>query len=182
VLLDSSGLCAEARRLDGKKFPEVTTDIVQLSERKAHTLRGSRKDWPVGIMLAPEYQKSLETILVVEGGPDYLAALHFSLKQRKTGILPVAILGRGQGLRGLHPDSIEHFRGRRVRIYPHDDPDGGSYRSALRWAKQLRDVGAEVDFFTFKGMRKTNGDLVKDLNDCVELAPELLSKLRELFP
>jgi hypothetical protein len=182
VLLDSSGLCAEARRLDGKNFPAVTTDDVQLSERKAHTLRGSRKDWPVGILPAAEYQKSAETVLLVEGGPDYLAALHFSLKQRKTGILPVAILGRGQGLRGLHPDSIEHFRGRRVRIYPHDDPDGGSYRSALRWAKQLRDVGAEVDFFTFKGLRKTNGELVKDLNDCVELAPELLSKIEELFP
>jgi hypothetical protein len=182
VLLDASGLCAEARRLDGKKYPAVTTDNVQLSERKAHTLRGSRKDWPVGILPAAEYQKNVETILAVEGGPDYLAALHFSLKQRKTGILPVAILGRGQGLRGLHPDSLEHFRGKRVRIYPHDDTDGGSYRSALRWAKQLRDVGAEVDFFTFKGLCKADGSRVKDLNDCTELAPEHAHRLEELFP
>jgi len=182
VLLDSSGLCAEGRRLNRMPYPAVSANNFQLSERKAHTLRGSRKDWPVGILPAAEYQKSVESILLVEGGPDYLAALHFALERRETGSLPVAILGRGQGLRGLHPDSLEHFRGRRVRIYPHDDPDGGSYRSALRWAKQLRDVGCEVDFFVFKGLRKPNAQAAKDLNDCVELAPECLSKLEELFP
>jgi hypothetical protein len=85
-------------------------------------------------MPAVEYRKSVEAILLVEGGPDYLAALHFALAQKRTGVLPVAILGRGQGLRGLHPESLEHFRGRRTRIYPHDDPDGRSYQSALRWA------------------------------------------------
>jgi CHC2 zinc finger len=182
VLLDASGLCAEGRRLNRRPYPAVKSEKVELRERKAHTLRGSRKDWPVGIVPAAEYQKSVEIILLVEGGPDYLAALHFALRQRKTGILPVAILGRGQGLRGLHPDSLENFRSRRVRIVPHDDPDGGSYQAALVWCQQLRKLDCEVDLFTFKGLHKVGGSAVKDLNDCVQLVPELLSKLEELFP
>jgi len=182
VLLDSSRLCAEGRRLNRKPYPAITNGEIQLGERKAHALRGSQKNWPVGILPATEFRKSVEIIELVEGGPDYLAALHFALKQGKKGVLPVAILGRGQGLRGLHPGSLEYFRGRRVRIVPHDDPDGSSYQSALRWAKQLREIGAEIDFFTFKGLRKTNGMPVNDLNDCVELAPGQLSKLEELFP
>jgi CHC2-type zinc finger protein len=182
ALLDSSGLCAEGRRLNRKPYPAITKGKVQLSERKAHTLRGSRKDWPVGIMPAAEYRKSVDAILLVEGGPDYLAALHFALQQRKTGILPVAILGRGQGLRGLHPDSLEHFRGQQVRIVPHDDPDGGSYQAALVWCRQLGKLDCEVDLFAFKGLRKANGERCKDLNDCVELAPEQINTLEELFP
>jgi hypothetical protein len=182
VLLDSSGLCAEGRRLNRRPYPAIANGKVQLGERKAHTLRGSRKDWPVGIVPAAEYRKSAETILLVEGGPDYLAALHFALRQRKTGILPVAILGRGQGLRGLHPDSLEHFQRRRVRICPHNDSDGLGIAHALRWSKQLQQVGCEVDFFVFNGLHKADGSPAKDLNDCTELAPQSVSKLEELFP
>jgi hypothetical protein len=179
VLLDKSGLCAEGRRLNRKPYPAVANG--KLGERKAHTLRGSRKDWPVGILPAEEYRKSAEAFLLVEGGPDYLATLHFALTQKRTGVLPVAILGRGQGLRGLHPDSLDHFRGRRVRIVPHDDPDGGSYQSALRWAKQLRDVEADVDFFHLRNLRTANGK-VKDLNDCCELGSSQAAELEGLFP
>jgi hypothetical protein len=182
VLLDASGLCAEARRLNRKPYPAITSGKIQLGERKAHTLRGSRKAWPVGIIPAVEYRKSVEAFLLVEGGPDHLAALHFAIKQGKRGILPVAILGRGQGLRGLHPDSLQHFRGQRVRIYPHDDPDGGSYQAALVWCRQLREFGCKVDFFTFKGLQKANAEGCNDLNDCVELAAEQLNKLENLFP
>lgn len=181
VVLDQSGLCAEARRINRKPYPAIENGKFQISERKAHTLRWSRKDWPVGILPAPEYRKSVEAVSVEEGGPDYLSALHFVLVQKRTGILPVAILGRRQGLRGLHPESLEHFRGRRVRIVPHNDPDGGSYQAALVWCRELEKLGCKVDFFTFKGLRKTNGAPVKDLNDCVELAVGQLDKLEELF-
>ncbi len=111
-----------------------------------------------------------------------MAVLHFALKQERTGILPVAILGRGQGLRGLHPDSLEHFRGRRVRMVPHNDPDGGSYLSAIRWAQQLRGVGALVDSFHLKGLQAATGAPVKDLNDCCYLAPSQAAELLNLFP
>jgi hypothetical protein len=182
VLLDESGLCAEGRRLNRKPYPGVTKEKVQLGERKAHTLRGSRKDWPVGILPAAAYRKAVEAILVVEGGPDYIAALHFALRQQKKGILPVAVLGRGQGLRGLHPDALEHFRGHRVRICPHNDSDGLGIAHALRWSKQLQQADCEVDFFIFNGLRKADGSPAKDLNDCTQLAPQSMGKLEELFP
>jgi CHC2-type zinc finger protein len=182
VLLDASGLCAEARRLNRKPYPAIANGKVALGERKAHTLRGSRKDWPVGIVPAAEYRKGFESILLVEGGPDYLAAFHFALRRQKKGILPVAILGRGQGLRGLHPDALEHFQGHRVRICPHNDSDGLGIAHALRWSKQLQQTDCDVDFFVFNGLRKADGSAVKDLNDCTDLASQSVGKLEELFP
>jgi hypothetical protein len=183
ILFDQSGLCAEGRRLNRQPYPALAMDgKTRLSERKAHTLRGSRKDWPVGILPAMEYRQKAEIFLLVEGGPDYLAALHFALQQRRTGVLPVAILGRGQGLRGLHPGSLEHFRGRRVRIVPHNDPDGGSYNGAIRWAKQLRSLGTEVDCFHLRGLHTVTGKPIKDLNDCCDLDPDQAEELEELFP
>jgi hypothetical protein len=182
VLLDASGLCAEGRRLNRRPYPEITNGKIQLGERKAHTLRGSRKDWPVGILPAEEYRHCVGALSLIEGGPDYLAALHFALAQKKTGILPVAILGRGQGRYSLHPESLDHFRGRRVRIFPHDDPDGGSYRTALAWFRQLKKLYCEVDFFTFEGLRKTDGTPANDLNDCTQLADSDAAELGALFP
>lgn len=185
VLLDESGLCAEGRRLNRKPYPAVVQNgKVQIGERKAHTLRGSRKDWPVGLLPAKEYRHNADRFLLVEGGPDYLAALHFILQQKRTRILPVAILGRGQGLglKGLHSESLEHFRGRRLRIVPHADPDGGSYVAALRWSKQLRAAGAEIDCFRLKGLTTVDGKPIKDLNDCCELAPGQAAELENLFP
>ena len=182
VLLDESGLCAEARRFNRKPYPEIKTEKMQLGERKAHTLGGSQKNWPVGVLPAREYRQSIEVLALVEGGPDYLAALHFALAQKRTGILPVALLGRCQGLHGLQPDSLQYLRGMRVRIYPHNDADNGSYKSASVIAKQLKQVNCEVDCFLFDGLEKTNGSKVKDLNDCCDLAPNQSAELEELFP
>jgi hypothetical protein len=67
VLLDASGLCAEGRRLNRRPYPEIAYDKIQLGERKAHTLRGSRKDWPVGILPAKEYRHCVEALLLIEG-------------------------------------------------------------------------------------------------------------------
>lgn len=182
VILDESGLCAEGRRLNRKQYPAIDGAKCSLGERKAHTLRGSQKNWPVGILAAEEYRKHVDTLALVEGGPDYLAALHFVLAQKRTGILPVAMLGRCQGLRGFHPDSLQYFRGMRVRIYPHNDPDRGSYKSAAILAKQLQKLDCQLDCFVFEGLTKANGVAVKDLNDCVEIASEHAGRLEEIFP
>jgi hypothetical protein len=101
----------------------------------------------------PGYRE-VDAIALVEGGPDYFAVLHFMLRQNMTGILPVAMLGGGQGIGGIHPDALNHFRGKRVRIFPHADPDGGGYQCAQIWAQQLKQVNAQVDFFLFKHMQK----------------------------
>src|SRR4051794_40226778 len=60
-----------------------------------------------------------------EGGPDYLAALHFAIELDAMNVLPVAILGRNAGRAALDPRALHLLRGRRVRLFPHADADGG---------------------------------------------------------
>jgi hypothetical protein len=180
VILDESGLCAEGRRLNGKPYPAMEGAKCQLGERKAHALGGSQKSWPVGILPAKEYRQNVEALALIEGGPDYLATLHFALTQNRKGILPIAILGRG--VSRLHPDALQYLCKERVRIFPHNDSDGGSYGNAELLAKQLQGLGCEVDFFVFKGLTKTNGSPIKDLNNCTEIATGQQLKLKELFP
>ncbi|MFC5454702.1 CHC2 zinc finger domain-containing protein [Prosthecobacter fluviatilis] len=160
VLTDAQGRCAEARRLDGLPFPECGT----LGRRKAHTLRGSRKSWPLGAAVLHRVP-GFRTLLLVEGGPDYLAALHFATALERWDVLPVAMLGRGTGAR-IDPAALELMRGRRVRIYPHNDADGGGVKSARQWARQLHAAGCTVDIYEFNGLQRTDGTPVKDLNDC----------------
>ncbi len=160
LLTDAENRLAEARRVDGMPFPECGT----LGRRKAHTLRGSRKSWPLGAAVLrriPEFR----TLLLVEGGPDYLAALHFAHELERWDVLPVAMLGRGTGAK-IDPAALELMRGRRVRIYPHNDADGGGAKSARDWAAQLHAVGCEVDFFDFSRLHRSDGTPIKDLNDC----------------
>ncbi|MDB6079924.1 MAG: hypothetical protein JWO82_3671, partial [Akkermansiaceae bacterium] len=146
---------AEARRMDG--LPFVSTD--RLGERKAHTLAGSRKDWPLGL---GELERVPEaTALVVEGGPDYLAALHFLERAGDRHCVPVAMMGRSSR---ISPEALRVFEGRRVRLYPHDDPDGGGVTAALRWAEQITDAGGQGDLFSFDGLVRRDGRPVKDLN------------------
>ncbi len=166
LLTDAEGRVAEARRLDGMPFPECGT----LGRRKAHTLRGSRKSWPLGVAVLrriPEFR----TLLLVEGGPDYLAALHFAHEMERWDVLPVAMLGRGTGAK-IDPAALELMRGRRVRIYPHADADGGGVQSARRWAAQLCKVACEVDIYELTQLNRTDGTPVKDLNDCTTALDE----------
>jgi hypothetical protein len=103
VLLDASGLCAEGRRLDGKKYPQVSSAQVQLGERKAHTLRGSRKDWPVGIMPAPEFRKSAETIALVEGRSRLFGGSAFRFKAAQNRYFACCHSGKGTRVEGSTP-------------------------------------------------------------------------------
>ncbi len=178
LIVDAEERCIEARRLDGMPFTQCGT----LGRRKAHTLRGSRKNWPLGAAVLrriPEFR----TLLLVEGGPDYLAALHFANELERWDVLPVAMLGRGTGAR-IDPGALELMRGRRVRIYPHNDADGGGVKSARQWAAQLHQVGCEVDLFNFAELQRTDGTPIKDLNDCTtDLDEDSTAKLcRTLFP
>jgi hypothetical protein len=178
VVSDTAGVCAEARRMDGRLFPAWRS----LKERKAHTIRGSKKAWPVGIHPGTKNSNCTDPIAMVEGGPDLLTACHFALLQNRPDVLPVAMLGKATAFRRFHPGAEQFLRNRRIRIYPHADPDRGGVKQALQWANHLAGLDCKVDFFVFDGLRKTDGSPVKDLNDCVELAPELTDRLEELFP
>lgn len=178
LIVDAEERCVEARRLDGMPFTSCGT----LGRRKAHTLRGSRKDWPLGAAVLRRIPQ-FRTLLLVEGGPDYLAALHFAHELERWDVLPVAMLGRGTGAR-IDPGALELMRGRRVRIYPHNDADGGGVKSARLWAAQLDGVGCVVDIYEFTGLLRTDGTPIKDLNDCTTGLDEAstVTLCRTLFP
>lgn len=179
VLTDGTMRIAEARRLDGTKYPEWGN----VGERKAHTIKGSEKSWPVGIELLRRHAE-LRAVVLVEGGPDYLAALHWIHQFQRRDILPVAMLGKAE----MHPEAVQLMRGHRVRIYPHNDPDGGGLKTAVRWSTQLSQSGCQVDLFHFDGLNRTNGQPVKDLNDLTTINPHHLQipqdqqKLHFLLP
>ena len=160
ILTDAEQRCAEARRMEGHPFPESGP----LAARKAHTLRGSCKSWPLGAAVLRRIP-NFRILLLVEGGPDYLAALHFASELERWDVLPVAMLGRGTGTH-IDPAALELMQGRRVRIYPHADADGGGMQNARLWAAQLHTQGCDVDFCEFADFHRTDGIPVKDLNDC----------------
>jgi CHC2 zinc finger len=178
ILTDVSGRCAEARRIDRQPYPADMTK----AERKAHALIGSPKSWPVGCLISSQYRNHGNTIALVEGGPDYLAILHLALRAGRVDIQPVAVLGRSQCIHGFHPDSVELFRRRRVRIFPHADTDGNGIARALVWARQLENLNCQVDLFRLEGLTKTDGTPIKDLNDLVELHPSQANALEGIFP
>lgn len=174
ILTDERRLCAEARRMDGKPFPEIGT----LGARKAHTIKGSVKSWPVGLAVNGYKLADFRALLAVEGGPDYLAALHFAL-QSKADCIPIAFLGAGVA-GAIHADAAPFLRGRRVRFFPHADRSGDE--AVGKWAQQLEALGAKQDAFGFTGLRRADGSPVKDLNDCSTIHPDDAHELAEVLP
>jgi hypothetical protein len=170
ILTDKRGLCAEARRMCGARFPALG----ELPERKAHTLRGSCKGWPVGLVVRDaNLLGDVHWMALVEGGPDYLAALHFAL-EGGANFLPVAMLGAGVS---IHPEALPMFGGKRVRIFAHNDEKGQGIEAARKWGKELKRAGANADGWSFEGLRMADGQSVKDLNDCTRIHPEDAGKL-----
>jgi hypothetical protein len=149
ILTDASNRCAEARRIDGKPFPAIAT----LGERKSHSLRGSSKQWPVGL-LPPAFEESwlkehVRKILLVEGGPDYLAACQLIAESTDENVLPVVMMGASAK---ISQHALPYFAGRHVTIAGH--PDKAGRDAALRWALQIRDAGGSARPVALK-----NGDL-----------------------
>lgn len=175
LVTDKSGHAAEARRMDGKLFPEFK----HLPERKAHCLAGSRKGWPVGLLPKHSDPALFRRVLLVEGGPDLLAALRFAEALGAMEWLPVAMLGRACR---IAPEALPLFTGRHVRIVPHLDPDGGGFAAAERWAGELRSAGATVDFYRLpEGLRRKDGGPVKDLCDAANLPDRERGRIADLF-
>ena len=146
ALGDRSRRCVEARRVDREKFPASAN----VAERKSHTFSGySDKSWPVGIFpsgFEEEWLKAnVHKILLVEGGPDYLAACQIIAESPATdfdNVLPVAMLGAGNS---IADDALVHFTGRQTTIVAHGD--NGGRDAAKRWAKQIQHAGGRVRIF-----------------------------------
>jgi len=131
VLSDRARIGWEARRLDGQKFPAMGN----LTERKSHARGQGLKSWPVGI-LPPGFsdeqiQAMNPTILLVEGGPDYIAACQLTIRHPEWNILPAAMLGKAAD---ICSKALPLFAGRKVSIAGHPDAEP----RVARWATQIK--------------------------------------------
>jgi hypothetical protein len=106
-----------------------------------------------------------DILLIIEGSKDALAALHFADAEEKLSSIGV-VVALGVGVR-LHPDDLEKFRGRRVRIF--GDADAAGEQAAGRIGQQLASVAAEVQIFSVAGLNRDDGEPVKDLFDVTRI-------------
>ena len=162
-ILDGTLRNVQARRMDGQPFGTV----------KALTLRDSRASWPIGIMAVQPSQ----SIALVEGGPDLLAALSLAWAEEVEQLVaPVAILGASNS---IPKEALALFRGKRVRIFPHLDESG--QLAAPRWEIQLAGAGADVRCVSLKNIRMDTGETAKDLNDVCRVHPDDFERDRSLW-
>ena len=154
AVIDKTGCLAELRRLDGLLF----TGYGSLPEHKSHTLKHSRKNWPLGVLEAVDFAD----IALVEGMPDFLAMHQFVVEENRIGkTAPVAMLTSSCDIAA---EVLSHFTGKNIRIFPHLDQPG--IDAAERWQKQLISAKAStVDFFNFHAFEIADGSELKDLCD-----------------
>ncbi len=111
---DQSGRVLEIRRLDGVPFPAHGS----LVERKSHAIKGSQKDWPVGVLEAA----ACDFLAIAEGLPDFLALHQYVVQEDAVGkVGPVGLLSASCR---IIEDALAHFKGKHVRIFPHLDEAG----------------------------------------------------------
>lgn len=153
IVTDEARMAAQARRLDGLPWQAKGRDPY-----KADTLRGSICAWPIGLAaLKPEHR----SVLLVEGGPDLLAAHAVILAEgREADAAAVAMLGASNNPR---ESELYRFAGRRVRIVEHDDEAGR--KAGKRWADLIRPHVESVDGLRLSGLVRSDGQRCKDLND-----------------
>ena len=161
---DNTGRNIQARRLDGEPWPQINA--------KAWTLPNSQASWPIGL----EESRPYPIILLVEGGPDLLAAAHFAWcegRDKETAI--VAVMGASHRLKSY---SLTILAGKRIRIFSHNDRSGIAFTK--RWAKQLKNVGSIVDAVSFDGLIQTDGAEVSDLNDLCNVHADTFEQYAEI--
>lgn len=152
---DSARVNARVRRMDGAKW---------YGEHKSMPPEGGGtvNAWPVGARESVPFQ----AVVLVEGEGDVLAAHHLLwVAGIEDVVAVVGVLGAGSR---ISMDALPLFATKRVRIFPHDDPEEKQkvgQAAALCWASQLLAAGAIVDGFSFEGFVTSGGKPVKDLND-----------------
>ena len=153
-LADPCGIFRQDRMLSGKPIKLKNGDPV-----KARTL--GRLEHPLGLQEIERYK----CVLVVEGGPDFLAANHLITLTNDTrhyGV--IGMLGASQGFTSEQAKMLE---GKRIRIFPHMDAAG--LKGAKVWDHSLRSHGVETDIYDFGDIRTEDDKPVKDLNDLLRV-------------
>jgi hypothetical protein len=145
VAIDHTRHVAEYRRLDGLRYARQDG-----GEIKSWSTAG--KNWPLGAAQIG----ARPAVLLVEGGPDMIAAYHFLLRWRMLErVAVVCMLGASNSIRA---EARALFKGKKVRIMqdadaPKDDDNvrkrkmPGAEASA-RWERELTEAGASVENFS----------------------------------
>ena len=126
---------ASKRGAEGKTF---TGDPCIASGKKTIALPGTNKGWCYGLKSDQESWDKIDKIVLVEGLPDFFAALGL-LIDWPGNARPIAMLGAstkpGEECRNL-------FKNREVLIIPHNDVEGTA--ASEKWVDVLTGYGARV--------------------------------------
>jgi hypothetical protein len=154
-LADLEGYFRQDRMLSGEPVP-----LRSGGSTKSRTI--GRLVRPLGQQLVADYP----CVLLVEGGPDFLAA-HYLIEQTadRSSYAVVGILGASQS---VSDENWAEYEGKVVRIYPHMDEAG--IAAATCWESKLKEHGAKVDVFDFAGLETDEGKQVNDLNDFLQVS------------
>lgn len=167
-LKDQSGRLAEVRRLDGQLFPAFGS----FPPHKSHTLKGSCKGWPLGLIESA----SATSIVLTEGLPDFLAAFDFMLREGKVDtVAPVSMLSASAS---IEDTALPHFHDKRVRMFHHNDQAG--INAARKWTEQLKGAASTIDYFQFSNFPAVK-DLA-DLNRCLQSVPPTVTINESVLP
>ncbi|MFO1498502.1 MAG: hypothetical protein U1G07_08945 [Verrucomicrobiota bacterium] len=170
IVTDSSRRLAQARRMDGRLLT-----LKDGSESKALTLPGSIASLPLGTPEAEQFAN----LLLVEGGPDLLAGLHFLVCEcRQRDATVVCMLGASQR---IAESAVPAFHGKTVRIFPHIDSSQAGRIGAAHWVRAIKPVARKVDGFDFTDFHRVDGAPVKDLNDLCLIDPDEFEQHRLLW-
>lgn len=164
VVTDSSRKNAQARLLSGEKWPGIDA-----SSRSPRSDMGAVHGWPIGIADAI----NSKAIALCEGVPDFLSALHHAdCSGVMAKVSPVMMPGASVSIAA---DALPLFRGKRVRVFIHED-NGAGMAAFAKWKDQLSGVGAVVDGYEFSDLFQSDGMKVKDLNDLCRLSVDSWEK------
>jgi len=131
---------------------------------KAKTLPRALAKRPIGGLESIPFP----CIAIVEGGPDLLAAMHFILQcGTQELVAPVCMTSTNSE---FLPDDLEQLRGKPIRLFPHADDNGR--KAAIRWCEQLKAVTADIQITDLRGFTKSDGSIIKDVNDLTQLSYE----------
>lgn len=133
LLSDAAARNAQARRLNGSRFDSLP------GQPKAKTLRESEAAWPIGA----EDCRNRSAVLLVEGGPDMLAAASLAWWITEGNLEQIGFACITGASNKIHPEALPIFEGKRIRIFVHADSPGR--KAAGVWLKQLRETGADAD-------------------------------------
>lgn len=157
AVTDAARWNCQFRRMDGKPFPHPA------GAKKTLAASGSWASWPIG---AADIGGA-ESVLLVEGSGDFLAAWHFITAEQLHGrCAAVCMTGAANW---IPSEALSAFHRRQTRIFPHLDTSEAGELAALRWETQITSAGGSAHCYDLHGLATTSGEAVSDLNDVLKM-------------